>query len=98
MHVFQGGLSGLSWRWLIGGRSPRLSDTPRSIDHRIKAVATVSCADIGAQFRTGEDGKQDPAILNGMLDAAAAARTAEAGGEGVGVFPIFPATDDQARV
>jgi uncharacterized protein len=67
-------------------------------DHSIKAVATVSSADIGLQFRTGADGKQDPAIVQGMLDAAATARTAEARGDGVGVFPIFPATEDQARV
>jgi uncharacterized protein len=39
-------------------------------DHSIKAVATVSGADIGLQFRTGADGKQDPAIVQGMLDAA----------------------------
>lgn len=66
-------------------------------DHRIKAVATVSAADIGLQFRTGADGKQDPTILQGMLDAAAAARTAEARGEGVGIFPLFPATRDEAK-
>ncbi|NGM84165.1 alpha/beta hydrolase [Paenibacillus sp. 7124] len=67
-------------------------------DHRIKAVATVSAADISRQFRNGSDGKQDPAIFQGMLDAAAAARTSEARGEGVGTFPIFPETEDQARV
>lgn len=66
-------------------------------DHRIKAVATVAAVDISRQFRTGSDGKQDPAVFQGMLDAAAAARTAEARGEGVGVFPIFPETEDQAR-
>jgi fermentation-respiration switch protein FrsA (DUF1100 family) len=66
-------------------------------DHRIKAVATVSAVDMSRQFRTGGDGKQDPAIIQGMLDAAAAARTAEARGEGVGAFPLFPGTEDQAR-
>ncbi len=65
-------------------------------DHRIKVVATVSAADIGLQFRKGGDGKQDSAIIQAMLDAAAAARTAEARGEGVGTFPIFP-TEEQAR-
>jgi fermentation-respiration switch protein FrsA (DUF1100 family) len=66
-------------------------------DHRIKAVATVSGADIARQFREGADGTQDPAVIQGMLDAAAAARTAEAHGEGVGSFPIFPQTEEQAR-
>jgi uncharacterized protein len=66
-------------------------------DHRIKAVATVSAVDLSRQFRLGADGKQDPAVIQGMLDAAAAARTAEARGEGTGVFPIFPDTEDQAR-
>jgi uncharacterized protein len=68
-----------------------------AVDHRIKAVATVSAADVGAQFRSGADGKQDPAIILGMLDAAAAARTAEARGEGVASFPLFPATEAEAR-
>ncbi|PWR08673.1 hypothetical protein DKT68_14865 [Micromonospora acroterricola] len=66
-------------------------------DHRIRAVATVSAVDMGRQFREGADGTQDPAILQGLLDAAAAARTSEARGEGVGVFPIFPETEAQAR-
>jgi fermentation-respiration switch protein FrsA (DUF1100 family) len=66
-------------------------------DHRIKAVATVCAVNISRQFRNGGDGKQDPAIIQGMLDAAAAARTSEARGEGVGTFPIFPETEEQAR-
>jgi fermentation-respiration switch protein FrsA (DUF1100 family) len=66
-------------------------------DHRIRAVATVSAADIGRQFRSGADGSQDPAVIQGLLDAAAAARTAEARGEGVAMFPIFPATEEEAR-
>ena len=65
-------------------------------DHRVRAVATVSGADIGRQFREGADGTQDPAVIQAMLDAAAAARTAEAAGEGVGTFPIFPATAQEA--
>jgi fermentation-respiration switch protein FrsA (DUF1100 family) len=36
-------------------------------------------------------------VFAGMLDAAAAARTAEAHGQGVGSFPIFPQTVEQAR-
>jgi fermentation-respiration switch protein FrsA (DUF1100 family) len=66
-------------------------------DHRIRAVATVSAADIGRQFRVGADGGQDPALIAGMLDSAAAARTAQAAGGPVGTFPIFPATEDDAR-
>jgi fermentation-respiration switch protein FrsA (DUF1100 family) len=61
-------------------------------DHPVKAVATVSAADLGRQFREGADGQQDPAVIQGMLDTAAAARTAEARGEGIGTFPIFPDT------
>lgn len=66
-------------------------------DSRIKAVATVSAADISAQFRVGADGKQDPAAVKSLLAAASAARTAEARGEGTGVFPIFPENGEQAR-
>ena len=66
-------------------------------DHRVKAVATVSAADLGRQFREGADGQQDPAVIQGMLDHAAAARTAEARGEGTGTFPIFPDTEQEAR-
>jgi fermentation-respiration switch protein FrsA (DUF1100 family) len=66
-------------------------------DHRIKAVGTVSAVDIARQFRNGADGAQDPAVFQGMLAAAAAARTAEAHGEGVQTFPLFPDTAEQAR-
>ena len=66
-------------------------------DHRIKAVATVSADDIARQFRNGADGTQDPAVFQHMLDAAAAARTAEARGEGVQTFQLFPATAEEAR-
>ncbi|MDB5530520.1 MAG: alpha/beta fold family hydrolase [Devosia sp.] len=65
-------------------------------DHRIKAVATVSGVDVARQFRHGPDGTQAPAVIQGMLDAAATARTAEARGEGVGTFPIFPASGEEA--
>jgi fermentation-respiration switch protein FrsA (DUF1100 family) len=66
-------------------------------DPRVRSVATVSAVDMGRQFGKGADGTQDPAVVRGMLDAAAAARTAEARGEGVGAFPIFPATEEEAR-
>jgi uncharacterized protein len=65
-------------------------------DHRIKAVATVSAVDIARQFRFGADGTQDPAVFQQLLDAAAAARTAEARGEGPQTFQIFPDTAEQA--
>lgn len=66
-------------------------------DHRVKAVATVSGVDLGRHFRNGGDGTQSPEVIRRMLDAAAAARTAEARGEGVGVFPLFPANEEEAR-
>ena len=65
-------------------------------DHRIRAVATVSAVDIARQFKVGPDGTQDPAVFQGMLDAAAAARTAEARGEGTQTFTLFPATAEEA--
>ncbi|MCU1459838.1 MAG: alpha/beta fold family hydrolase [Actinomycetia bacterium] len=71
--------------------------TATATDHRIKAVATVSAVDIARQFRYGADGAQDPGVFHGMLDAAGAARTAEARGEGVQTFPLFPATAEEAR-
>jgi uncharacterized protein len=66
-------------------------------DHRIKAFGTVSGVDIARQFRFGADGTQDPAVLRGMLDAAAAARTAEARGEDVQMFKVFPESEEEAR-
>lgn len=66
-------------------------------DRRIRAVATVSGVDVARQFRLGADGDQDPAVFQGMLAAAAAARTAEARGEGTQYFPLFPATPEQGR-
>ncbi|MFI9052008.1 alpha/beta hydrolase [Streptomyces sp. NPDC053427] len=66
-------------------------------DHRIKAVGTVSAVDIARQFRLGADGAQDPTVIQGMLDTAAAARTAEARDEGVQSFQLFPDTAEQAR-
>jgi hypothetical protein len=71
--------------------------TAAAADHRIKAVATVSAVDMGRQFRLGADGHQDPAVIQGMLEAAAASRSAEARGEDIGMFPIFPENEEQAR-
>ncbi|WP_326579928.1 alpha/beta hydrolase [Actinacidiphila glaucinigra] len=66
-------------------------------DRRIKAVGTVSAVDVSRQFRLGADGTQDAAVFQGMLEAAAAARTAEARGETPPVLTLFPDTADQAR-
>ncbi|KJK33349.1 DeoR faimly transcriptional regulator [Lentzea aerocolonigenes] len=55
-------------------------------DQRIKAIATVSLADVARQFRFGADGTQDPAVLQGML----------AHGQD-GSFPLVPETEEQAR-
>jgi fermentation-respiration switch protein FrsA (DUF1100 family) len=66
-------------------------------DHRIKAVATVSAVDIARQFRLGADGTQDPSVFQGMLDAAANARTVAARGEKPPVLTLFPDTIEQAR-
>jgi fermentation-respiration switch protein FrsA (DUF1100 family) len=65
-------------------------------DHRIKAVGAVAAADVPRHFRYGGDGTQDPAVFLGMLRAAAAARTAEAAGEGAQTFPLFPSTAEEA--
>ncbi|MET7481945.1 alpha/beta hydrolase [Streptomyces sp. NPDC005538] len=66
-------------------------------DPRIRAVGTVSAVDISRQFRLGADGAQDPAVVAGMLAAASEARTAEARGADVQRFPLFPATEEEAR-
>ncbi|MER8069351.1 alpha/beta hydrolase [Streptomyces sp. NPDC094034] len=70
--------------------------TATASDHRVKAVGAISAVDIARQFREGADGTQDPAVFQTMLDAAAASRTAEARGEGVPVFPLFPSTAEEA--
>jgi fermentation-respiration switch protein FrsA (DUF1100 family) len=66
-------------------------------DPRIRAVGAVSAVDMSRQFRLGADGAQDPAVVEGMLAAASAARTAEAHGADVQRFPVFPATEEEAR-
>ena len=66
-------------------------------DHRVKALATVSGVDLGTWYRVGPDGKQDPAVFQGMLDAAATARTAEARDAAVGMLPVRPASEEEAR-
>ncbi|MFF1398555.1 hypothetical protein ACFVZD_32665 [Streptomyces sp. NPDC058287] len=51
---------------------------------RIRVVGTGSAVDISRQVPPGTDGT--PAVLQGMLDASSAARTAEARDEGVQRF------------
>ena len=68
-----------------------------AVDHRVRAVATVSAVDLGRHFREGGDGQQDPAVIRGMLDEAGAARTAEARGEGTSAFPLFLDEEEAAR-
>lgn len=65
-------------------------------DHRIKAIATVSPADVG-QFRNGSDGYQNPDFIQGILDLAAVDRNNTAQGQETGAFPIFPATAEQGK-
>ncbi|MFF1817858.1 alpha/beta hydrolase [Kribbella sp. NPDC058245] len=61
-------------------------------DHRIQRIATVSSTDIARVFRYGADGTQDPAVFDGMLDQAAAARAG-----GPQDLVLFPETIEQAR-
>ncbi len=65
-------------------------------DQRIKAVATVSGTDLPAHFRVGGDGTLDPQVFQGMLKAAAVARSAEARGEAVQTFSLFPSSSEEA--
>lgn len=66
-------------------------------DRRIKAVATIAAVDVGLQIRAGADGKQDPSVLDGLLETAARERTKAYSGGEMGGFPIFPATEEEAR-
>ncbi|MER7681038.1 alpha/beta hydrolase [Streptomyces sp. NPDC096934] len=65
-------------------------------DHRIRAVATVSAVDLGLNFRVGPDGTQSPSVVQGLLDAASAARTVEAAGEPMPMMSLR-STEEEAR-
>lgn len=65
-------------------------------DHRIKAVGTVSAVNIGAMFRNGWDGSQKSEDAFPVLMAGAAARTAEANGAEMAMFPLAPTTKEEA--
>lgn len=63
-------------------------------DPRIKAVGTISAVNIGAMIRAGWDGTTDPAQALALREAAAAARTAEAGGAPLQFMPLAPESPD----
>lgn len=65
-----------------------------SIDHRIRAVGTVSAVNVGASVRKGWDGKGTVAELMAMLDAVSKQRTAEAAGAQVAYAPYVPPVGD----
>ncbi|WP_334188930.1 alpha/beta hydrolase [Noviherbaspirillum sp.] len=65
-----------------------------TIEHRIKAVATVSAVDIGAATRKGWDGKGSEADQIAMLDEVAKQRTAEAAGAKPKYVTYVPVTPD----
>ncbi|MET0423341.1 MAG: alpha/beta hydrolase [Actinoplanes sp.] len=67
-------------------------------DVRIKAVATVSGTDLGTVMRDGFGHTQTPSARRAVLELSAAARTAEARGEGVRRQEwITDAVDDETR-
>lgn len=66
-------------------------------DHNVKALATVSGVDLGDWYRKGSDGKQDPKMIQGMLDAAAADKIAISGGKTAGSIPVHPKTEEDAK-
>lgn len=76
-----------------GGYVPYAAQT----DHRIKAVATVSAADMGALLREGLGGGQSEDVIRGMLDQAGKDRTAEARGQQPRLEHIVPETAEDAK-
>ncbi|EUB86590.1 alpha/beta hydrolase [Pseudomonas sp. GM30] len=73
-----------------GGYVPFAAQT----DRRIRAVATVSAADIGLLYREGLGGHGTPEQLKELLEAVGEQRTREARGEPVRIDPIVPETAD----
>ncbi|GAA2373535.1 hypothetical protein Cme02nite_02310 [Catellatospora methionotrophica] len=61
-------------------------------DHRIRAVATVSAADMGSLFRDGLGGNGDAELRDGLLEAAAQDRTDQAHGKPARLEHIVPDT------
>ncbi|MFJ2281832.1 alpha/beta hydrolase [Pseudomonas sp. NPDC087803] len=73
-----------------GGYVPFAAQT----DRRIRAVATVSAADIGLLYREGLGGHGTPEQLKELLEQVNEQRTREARGEPVRIDPIVPETAD----
>ncbi|RON86016.1 alpha/beta hydrolase [Pseudomonas fluorescens] len=73
-----------------GGYVPFAAQT----DRRIRAVATVSAADIGLLYREGLGGHGTPEQLKELLEQVSEQRTREARGEPVRIDPIVPETAD----
>lgn len=67
-----------------------------SLEHRIKAVATVSAVDVGAAVRKGWDGKATREEQLALLDSVAKQRTAEAAGAAPLYVNYVPKVGDQA--
>ncbi len=63
-------------------------------DHRIKAVTTVSCLNIGPGYRKGWYHTDLDSAVVPTLEAAAKQRTAEAKGAEVALIPYVPAEPD----
>ncbi|MEU7341349.1 MULTISPECIES: alpha/beta hydrolase [unclassified Streptomyces] len=76
-----------------GGYVPYAAQT----EHRIRAVATVSGADMGALFREGLGGGQSEDVIRQMLDQAGKDRTAEAGGAEPRLERVVPETEADAE-
>lgn len=76
-----------------GGYVPFAAQT----DLRMKAVATVSGADVGGLWRNGMDGKQAEDVIQQQLDQAAVDRTNEAKGQPARLIPLVPDTKEQSE-
>lgn len=75
-----------------GGYAVHAAET----DLRMKAIATVSMADLGDMFRNGLGRQQDPETLRSFLSQVAEARTKEAAGGEPFYAPFVPRTAEEA--
>ena len=66
------------------------------IDTRIKALGTISAVNYGQMYRHGWDNTGKPQDCLALRDLAAAARSAEAGGEAIQYLPTVPEDRDAA--